>query len=39
MLYQTDDELTHYGVVGMKWGVHKAHSLTRSNKRLTKKSR
>lgn len=38
MLYQTDDELTHYGVVGMKWGVHKAHSLIRSNKRLTKKA-
>ena len=24
MIYVNDDELMHYGVIGMKWGVHRS---------------
>lgn len=33
-----DDELMHYGVVGMKWGVHRAARKKKANDRLREKS-
>lgn len=34
---QQDDELKHYGVLGMKWGVTRAHFKANSTGRLNKK--
>lgn len=33
-----DDYLMHYGVLGMRWGVHKANSYDRNEKRVLSKS-
>ena len=33
-----DEELKHYGVIGMKWGVHRARSKSESNDRLRRKA-
>ena len=36
--YQKNEELMHYGVLGMKWGHHKAKVVTSSKKNSKKKS-
>ena len=33
-----ENELMHYGVLGMKWGVHRALSKAKANERLRKKA-
>ena len=36
--YNYTDELYHYGILGMRWGVHRALSKNSSNSRLMKKA-
>lgn len=36
--YRNSDELYHYGVIGMKWGVTRASLKNRANDRLEKKA-
>ena len=38
MEYQKDNELMHYGVLGMKWGHHKAKVATSKINRKAKKA-
>lgn len=34
----TDEDLMHYGVIGMKWGVRRANRKMRANAKLSKKA-
>lgn len=36
--FASEDELYHYGVLGMKWGVHKSNRLAGANERLSRKA-
>lgn len=34
----TDEDLMHYGVIGMKWGVRRANRKMQANAKLSKKA-
>ena len=38
LYYETNDELYHYGVLGMKWGVHRATYKSGRNQKLERKA-
>lgn len=38
ILYESNDELAHYGVLGMKWGVHRANRKISKNQKLERKA-
>lgn len=38
LLLDDDDYLEHYGVLGMKWGVHRAERKSKKNYKLAKKA-